>query len=262
MLSVVALFVAAAAVLRPSVRDVSMRSMEIEDLEALEAEFLRGGRHMPPRLGSECGSYRWTQDATHIHVTVPLPSRPPHSDVSLVVAPTEFGVEVIFPTREFEGVRGALGGAVDTTKTKWHVEDDPFQGPRVRAAIRKERDHEMWRVFLVGEEHAPTVQFAGTCRVTGARFKQHRHTFDLEFDLPADVVEDPDRLRVDVTPTSFLVDIPDDPTWLPRRAQLRGRVVPEDTVWLVDPPTRTLDLALRKTTAVTWWPGLADEGFF
>jgi len=247
---------------------------EIDDLEALEKAYLQGGRRPPPRLGRECASYRWTQDARRVHVEIPLPSAVPESDVSLVIDKDEFAMEVIYPTRdystrEFSEIRGALGGDIWPERSEWRVESDETEGARVVVSIAKQVTSatysEMWQSFLFGEEPAPTVRYSGICRSTGARFRQHRDTFHLELDLPGHV--DTDCVRLDVSPTSWRLDV-----YLPsseplsRRADLAGRVVPDDTVWLLDrnetATTLFVTFAKQRTglpgdAATNWWPGFS-----
>lgn len=135
-------------------------------------------------------------------------------------------------------------------------------GPSVAVTITKERTHEMWRSFLVGEEPSPTIQFAGICLATGARFRQHIDTFDVELDLPGEFERDD--VRIDISPASWRVDLKHPAySWC---GDFVGRVVPEESTWLLDHhgTTSTLFLTLVKqdpglpaNATEHWWPGLS-----
>eukprot|EP00635_Sarcinochrysidales_sp_CCMP3193_P003757 CAMPEP_0118909366 /NCGR_PEP_ID=MMETSP1166-20130328/11974_1 /TAXON_ID=1104430 /ORGANISM="Chrysoreinhardia sp, Strain CCMP3193" /LENGTH=277 /DNA_ID=CAMNT_0006848789 /DNA_START=466 /DNA_END=1299 /DNA_ORIENTATION=- len=242
-------------------------SLDMDDLAEMEARYLRGEGG---RLGRECLFYRWTQDAAKVYVTIPLPSLPPKTDVSLVISPEDFGMDCIFAAREIDGISGALAGLAAPELSSWDLRDDPIDGPSVEVEVVKaprEGYSEMWQAFLAGEVAAPTVQFTGRCEKTGARFRQRRDTVDVEFDLHPSVT--PADIQVDVRPDSWAVDLGD------RRVQgtLRGRVRPEDTLWLVDDDEhqgdhhhresprgrRTLYITLAKDSPTSWWSGLTER---
>jgi len=187
------------------------RGLDIDTLTKWEADYVGGHvTRRPPRLGRECGSYRWTQDAEHVYVTIPLPGRPPSAnDVSMVVSQEEFALDIIFPRREFTGVRGPLAGSVSVPKSRWEFADDPVDGPALEVTLEKTGPAtdfvEWWGAFLLSETPAPVVQFKGIDAATGARFQQHLDTFDIELDVPRDV--EPRDVRVDVDPTGWRVRV-------------------------------------------------------
>lgn len=127
-------------------------------------------------------------------------------------------------------------------------------------------DHysEFWQSFLVGEVSSPTVQFAGICPVSDVRFQQHIDTFDIELDLPG--IVDQNHVKVDVSPTSWRIDVLRPCGVLSRSSNFIRRVVPSDTVWMLDrnETASTLLVTLRKQDTgyphdaiENWWPGLS-----
>ena len=181
---------------------------------------------------------------------------------------------------------GFFGGAVAPQASLYEVFEDSVYGPTLEVKIKKLKSEgvvEMWSSFLSGEKAEPTVQFAGTCEVTGARFFQHRDFFDVELDVPANLA--PSDLTVDLEPNKWTISYPGFRT----NGDLLGRVVPDDSAWLLDdlsknrPRSRqrsnydddswdgkkednddqnlkTLYMTLRKERApggnISWWPGL------
>jgi len=229
----------------------------------------------PPRLGRECAFYRWVQDEKYVYVTIPLPSVPPRNDVSLVIGPEEFGVDVVFPKREIEGVRGLFAGDVSPELSRWDLADDPVEGPSLEVVVAKTPTpaySTMWHAFLENEEARPTVQFAGVCAATGARFRQYADFFEVELDVP-DTTR-PDDVRVDVSAERWTLSVQGLESG-GGSGRLRGRVLPDDTNWLFDDlsptspyygeaaPMKTLYITLRKEAATNgqtahWWPGLSE----
>lgn len=199
-----------------------------------------------PKLGRECELYRWTQDATRLYVEIPLANAPPHTDVSLVIGGDEFAASVV-SQRDFEGVRGTLGGAIWPQKSRWEVVNDP---PSISVTIEKQGGEGyavMWQAFLLEEVPSPTVRYAGVCETTGVRFRQYIDTIELELDL------NETRASVDVDGENNLrIDSPSLQESL--RGKLFGTVVAPETVWLVD-DNGTLYITLRKQQK-NWWPNL------
>ncbi|KAJ1460604.1 hypothetical protein M885DRAFT_559726 [Pelagophyceae sp. CCMP2097] len=162
--------------------------MDMDDLAKLEAELLAGGRPAP--LGRETAGYRWSQDAAHVELYVPLRDAPPDSDVSLVVTETSFKLDLHGAKHHgFDGVSGALGGAVVPERSAWAVSSGA-EGAGIVVRLYKRRQAgegacDMWRHALQGEASAPTAQLSGLCAITEARFLQFADSVEIEVDVPA-----------------------------------------------------------------------------
>lgn len=237
--------------------------MDIDTLEALEAEFLSGGN--VPRLGRECASYYWTQDGEAIYATVPLPNKVSPKDVSLALSEGEFRLSIVNQP-EFPGIVGALGGNADPPGTEWEVVEDEMDGPALELRITKELKglSTYWDCLLFGEKSHPTVQYAGTCPKTGVRFRQRKDLFEIEVDVPPTVSSDD--ISIDVELDSWRLEVKG--TDISFETRFYGNVVPGETAWAIEGgevgDKKTLDITLHKSRqgapvhdSVHWWPRLS-----
>ena len=81
-----------------TVRRSNDEELSIDELERRERALLAADEipaHAMKPAVVECARYRWTQDATHVKVEVPLPRRPSETDVALVVGETSFDLSVV-----------------------------------------------------------------------------------------------------------------------------------------------------------------------
>ena len=193
----------------------------------------------PPDI-HECARYRWSQDATHVKVEVPLPNRPSQTDVALVVGETSFDLSVV---NADVTIRGQLAGEANPGRCGWDLWEEG-DGLTVRVAKRGDAD---WDAFLVDEVPTPTVSYKGVCEVTGASYEQTSTEMRIELKLPddveardVDVVVSGDAWRVDAGAWSV-------------GGELMGAVRADDTAWVVDDGVVFMTLTKR---AGTWWPGL------
>ena len=189
----------------------------------------------------ECARYRWTQDATHVKVEVPLPNRPSQTDVALVVGEASFDLSVV---NADVTIRGQLSGEANPGRCGWDLWEEG-DGLTVRVAKRGNGD---WDAFLVDEVPAPTASYRGICEVTGAFYEQTATEVRIEVALP-DHVEARD-VNVDVSGDAWSVEAG---AWSVGGA-LPGAVRADDTAWLVD--DGLVFITLTKRGAGTWWPGL------
>ena len=194
----------------------------------------------PPDI-HECARYRWTQDATHVKVEVPLPRRPSETDVALVVGETSFDLSVV---NADVTIRGQLSGEANPGRCGWDLWEEG-DGLIVRVAKRGDED---WDTFLVDEVPAPTASYRGVCEATGAYYEQTSTEMRIEVALP-DHVEARD-VNVNASGDTWRVDAG---AWSVGGG-LMGAVRADDTAWLVD--DGVLYLTLTKRPAGTWWPGL------
>mmetsp|Transcript_6838 Transcript_6838/g.9569 ORF Transcript_6838/g.9569 Transcript_6838/m.9569 type:complete len:291 (-) Transcript_6838:101-973(-) len=255
----------------------------LEDLEALERELERNPQRTN-RLGRECARYRWTQDNSHIFLTVPLPKVVPQKDVSLIISPYDLALQIIFAKLgEFRGINGQFAGDIQPEASRWEIKQDDIQGPSLQATLHKERENEFWAEFLRDEIPAPTVQFAGQCPImSNARFSQHLNLFHVELDLPIHINISDISLRT--TSDTWRLQIRNYNQDQPIYGQFYGRVYPDDTSWLLDDNdysddgnTKTLYIVFHKQLSgkshpsdddLNWWPSLSlparsvDDNFF
>ena len=194
----------------------------------------------PPDI-HECARYRWTQDATHVKVEVPLPRRPSETDVALVVGETSFDLSVV---NADVTIRGQLSGEANPGRCGWDLWEEG-DGLIVRVAKRGDED---WDTFLVDEVPAPTASYRGVCEATGASYEQTSTEMRIEVALP-DHVEARD-VNVAVAGDAWSVTAG---AWSLGGA-LMGAVRADDTAWLVD--DGVVSLTLTKRAAGAWWPGL------
>ena len=194
----------------------------------------------PPDI-HECARYRWSQDATHVKVEVPLPNRPSQTDVALVVGETSFDLSVV---NADVTIRGQLAGEANPGRCGWDLWEEG-DGLTVRVAKRGDED---WDAFLVDEVPAPTASYKGVCEATGASYEQTSTEMRIELKLP-DHVEARD-VNVAVAGDVWSVDAG---AWSVGGA-LPGTVRADDTAWVID--EGILYLTLTKRAAGTWWPRL------
>ena len=194
----------------------------------------------PPDI-HECARYRWSQDATHVKVEVPLPNRPSQTDVALVVGETSFDLSVV---NADVTIRGQLAGEANPGRCGWDLWEEG-DGLTVRVAKRGDGD---WDAFLVDEVPAPTASYKGVCEVTGAAYEQTSAEMRIEIKLP-DGAEARD-VNVAVAGDVWSVEAG---AWSVGGA-LPGTIRVDDTAWLVD--DGVVFMTLTKRAAGDWWPGL------
>ena len=194
----------------------------------------------PPDV-HECARYRWSQDATHVKVEVPLPNRPSQTDVALVVGETSFDLSVV---NADVTIRGQLAGEANPGRCGWDLWEEG-DGLTVRVAKRGDAD---WDAFLVDEVPTPTVSYKGVCEVTGASYEQTSTEMRIEIILP-DHVEARD-VHVNVSGDAWRVDAG---AWSVG-GELMGAVRADDTAWVVD--DGVVFMTLTKRAAGDWWPRL------
>ena len=192
----------------------------------------------PPDI-HECARYRWSQDATHVKVEVPLPNRPSQTDVALVVGETSFDLSVV---NADVTIRGQLAGEANPGRCGWDLFEEG-DGLIVRVAKRGNDD---WDTFLVDEVPAPTASYRGVCEATGASYEQTSTEMRIEVALP-DHVEARD-VNVDVADAWSVTA----GAWS-LGGELMGAVRVDDTAWVLDEGVLYITLTKR---AGTWWPGL------
>ena len=229
---------------RRTIRRSNDEELSIDELERRERALSNGddGIYHPREPAvRECARYRWTQDATHVKVEVPLPSRPSQTDVALVVGETSFDLSVVNADLV---IRGQVSGEANPGRCGWDLWEEG-DGLTVRVAKRGDED---WDAFLVDEVPAPTASYKGVCEVTGAFYEQTATEVRIEVALP-DHVEARD-VNVDVSGDAWSVEAG---AWSVGGA-LPGAVRADDTAWLVD--DGLVFITLTKRAAGTWWPGL------
>ena len=197
----------------------------------------------PPDI-HECARYRWSQDATHVKVEVPLPNRPSQTDVALVVGETSFDLSVV---NADVTIRGQLAGEANPGRCGWDLWEEG-DGLTVRVAKRSSVE---WDAFLVDEVNEPTASYKGVCEVTGASYEQTSTEMRIEIKLP-DHVEARD-VHVNVSGDAWRVDAG---AWSVGGA-LPGTIRVDDTAWVID--EGILYLTLTKRAAGTWWPALTTR---
>ena len=194
----------------------------------------------PPDI-HECARYRWSQDATHVKVEVPLPNRPSQTDVALVVGETSFDLSVV---NADVTIRGQLAGEANPGRCGWDLWEEG-DGLTVRVAKRGDAD---WDAFLVDEVPTPTVSYKGVCEVTGASYEQTSTEMRIDVALPNGIeARDVD---VVVSGGAWAVNAG---AWSLGGA-LPGDIKVDDTAWLVD--DGVVFITLTKRAAGDWWPGL------
>ena len=229
---------------RRTIRRSNDEELSIDELERRERALSDndGMDYFHPPDIHECARYRWSQDATHVKVEVPLPNRPSQTDVALVVGETSFDLSVV---NADVTIRGQLAGEANPGRCGWDLFEDGGDGLIVRVAKRGNED---WDAFLVDEVYEPTASYKGVCEVAGASYEQTATEMRIEVALP-DHVEARD-VNVNVAADAWAVEAG---AWS-LGGELMGAVRADDTAWLVD--DRVLFLTLTKRPAGTWWPGL------
>ena len=224
---------------RSNDEELSIDELERRERALSEDEGIWMDTFHPPDV-RECARYRWTQDATHVKVEVPLPRRPSETDVALVVGETSFDLSVV---NADVTIRGQISGEANPGRCGWDLWEEG-DGLTVRVAKRGDED---WDAFLVDEVPAPTASYKGVCEATGASYEQTSSEMRIELKLP-DHVEARD-VHVNVSGDAWCVDAG---AWSVGGA-LPGTIRVDDTAWLVDDGVVFMTLTKR---AGTWWPGL------
>ena len=228
---------------RRTIRRSNDEEFSIDELERRERALSDndGMDYFHPPDIHECARYRWSQDATHVKVEVPLPNRPSQTDVALVVGETSFDLSVV---NADVTIRGQLAGEANPGRCGWDLFEDGGDGLIVRVAKRGNED---WDAFLVDEVPAPTASYKGVCEATGASYEQTSTEMRIEVALPDHV--EARNVNVAVAGGAWSVTAG---AWSVGGA-LPGAVRADDTAWVVDEGVLYITLTKR---AGTWWPGL------